>query len=78
LTSTSVVKVFRIQLPQLNPSSISPKLINNNNKKKKKKIKQARSAPGVPDRASFREWEIVCEVEPAGLSVAGQLESLGC
>ncbi|KAA1068515.1 hypothetical protein PGTUg99_028649 [Puccinia graminis f. sp. tritici] len=75
LTSTSVVKVFRIQLPQLNPS-ISPKL--NNNKRKKKKNNKARPpVPGVPDRTSFREWEIVCDLEPADLSVAGQLESLG-
>ncbi|EFP83047.2 uncharacterized protein PGTG_10015 [Puccinia graminis f. sp. tritici CRL 75-36-700-3] len=75
LTSTSVVKVFRIQLPQLNPS-ISPKL-NNNKKKKKKNTKARPPVPGVSDRTSFREWEIVCDLEPADLSVAGQLESLG-
>ncbi|OAV95855.1 hypothetical protein PTTG_04903 [Puccinia triticina 1-1 BBBD Race 1] len=62
--STSVVKVFRTQRPQSAPIPASSRTHKANNKPK-----------GV-DRALFREWEIVCDEEPAD-TIAGQLESLG-
>jgi len=59
-TSASVVKVFRTQLPQSSPAAnVVPRRPNHQGR----------------DVGSFREWEIVCDEEPAD-SLAGKFGNL--